>query len=119
MKIFQTWPHQDLHWKLMPKQVMVTAGDPDSGIVKDLDKKKLLVLSVSTLLFLTGIHGPKPVGPGWYSNWARINFKNLAANLARNVEPIAMPETTEEYQKEFDLLIKQVQCKGMSFKIHF
>ena len=36
----------------------------------------------------------------------------LAANLARNVEPIAMPETTEEYQKEFDLLIKQVQCKG-------
>ena len=43
----------------------------------------------------------------------------LAANLARNVEPIAMPETTEEYQKEFDLLIKQVQCKGMLFKIYF
>ena len=39
--------------------------------------------------------------------------------MARNVEPIAMPETTEEYQKEFDLLIKQVQCKGMSFKIYF
>merc|ERR550534_1283935 len=33
----------------------------------------------------------------------------VSANLARNVEPIAMPETTEEYQKEFDLLIKQVQ----------
>ena len=30
-----------------------------------------------------------------------------------------MPETTEEYQKEFDLLIKQVQCKGMTFKIYF
>lgn len=35
----------------------------------------------------------------------------VSANLGRNVEPIAMPETTEEYQKEFDLLIKQVQCK--------
>ena len=95
MKIFPTWPLQDLHWKPMPKQVMVTAGGPDSGIAKDLVKKKLLVSSVSIFWeILTG-----------------LNMK-LAANLARNVEPIAMPETTEEYQKEFDLLIKQVQCKG-------
>ena len=97
---------------------MGTVGDPDSGIVNDLAKKKLLVLSVSIcyeiLYYIISfdvrwsISWPVPQKPKW-----KI-FS--AANLGRNVEPIAMPETTEEYQKEFDLLIKQVQCKGMSSK---